>query len=113
MTAAYGSRRTRLLEDPDLKGRLVESAVGAYLIARSQVEGFSLNWWRDGSNEVDFVVSNERQVLGIEVKSGRIKSTGGLTAFVLRYPEARTLIVGSAECTLEDFLLGRVPLLEG
>ncbi|MCI1667966.1 MAG: ATP-binding protein [Olsenella sp.] len=112
MTAAYGSRRRRLLEDPDLKGHLVESAVGAYLIARSQVEGFSLNWWRDGSNEVDFVVSNERQVLGIEVKSGRIKSTGGLTAFVLRYPEARTLIVGSAECTLEDFLLGRVPLLE-
>lgn len=98
MTAAYGPSRSRLLEDPDLKGHLVESAVGACLIARSQTESFELNWWRDGSDEVDFVASNARQTLAIEVKSGRAKSTHGLTAFVLRYPEARTLVVGP-ECS--------------
>ena len=111
MSAAYGNRRRFLVEDPDLKGRLVESAVGAYLINRSIAEGFSVNWWREGNAEVDFVVSNERQVVALEVKSGRVKSTGGLTEFMMQFPQARTLIVGSSSCSLEDFLLGKVELL--
>ena len=111
MTAAYGNRRASLLEDPELKGRLVESAVGAYLVARSFTDGFSLNWWRQNSSEVDFVISDEHQTIAIEVKSGRIKKTDGLTEFMLRFPHARTLVVGSAGCTLQDFLLGNVPLL--
>ncbi|HAM15136.1 MAG TPA: ATPase [Eggerthellaceae bacterium] len=110
MTAAYGQRRRFLLEDPELKGRLVESAVGAYLVARAAEEGFSVNWWREGNREVDFVVSDEFHATAIEVKSGRVKSTGGLTEFVLRFPRARTLVVGSPECSLEDFLLGHVDL---
>ena len=111
MSAAYGPRRRFLLEDPELKGRLIESAVGAYLIARSTAEGFSVNWWREGNREVDFVIGDEFRTTAIEVKSGRVKSTGGLIEFVLRYPSARTLVVGSPECSLEDFLLGRVDLL--
>lgn len=110
MTAAYGRRRRFLLEDPDQKGRLVESAVGAYLLALSQVEGFDVFWWRDGSYEVDFIVSSGRDIVAIEVKSGRVKSTGGLTEFMRRFPSARTLVVGSASCTVNDFLLGKVNL---
>ena len=111
MTAAYGQRRKFLLDDPELKGHLVESAVGAYLVARAAEEGFSVNWWREGNREVDFVISDEFHTTAIEVKSGRVKSTGGLTEFVLRFPEARTIVVGSPECSLEDFLLGRIGLL--
>ena len=111
MTAAYGRRRKFLLDDPELKGHLVESAVGAYLVARAAEEGFSVNWWREGNREVDFVISDEFHATAIEVKSGRVKSTGGLTEFVLRFPEARTIVVGSPECSLEDFLLGRIGLL--
>ena len=111
MTAAYGRRRKFLLDDPELKGHLVESAIGAYLVARAAEEGFSINWWREGNREVDFVISDEFHTTAIEVKSGRVKSTGGLTEFVLRFPEARTIVVGSPECSLEDFLLGRIGLL--
>ena len=111
MTAAYGRRRKFLLEDPELKGHLVESAIGAYLVARAAEEGFSVNWWREGNREVDFVISDEFHTTAIEVKSGRVKSTGGLTEFVLRFPEARTIVVGLPECSLEDFLLGRIDLL--
>ena len=110
MTAAYGQRRRFLLDDPELKGHLVESAVGAYLMTKAAEEGFSVNWWREGNREVDFVVSDEFHTTAIEVKSGRVKSTGGLTEFVLRFPGARTLVVGSPECSLDDFLLGRIDL---
>ncbi len=111
MTAAYGSKRTRLLEDSELRGRLVESAVGAHLITLSQREGFEVSWWRDGNKEVDFVMSDGSSVCAIEVKSGRVKSTGGLTEFVLRNPEARTMIVGSSGCSLESFLLDEIEIL--
>ena len=111
MTAAYGNRRRFLLEDSELRGRLVESAVGSYLVNRSLAEGFTVNWWREGNAEVDFVVSDERRILAIEVKSGRVKSTGGLAKFMMEYPQAKTMVVGPGACDLEDFLLGKAELI--
>ena len=61
---------------------------------------------RSLSYEIDFVVGWGEDVIGIEVKSGRVRSTGGLTAFLLRFPGARTLVIGPPACTVEGFLLG-------
>lgn len=108
MSATFGRYRENLLDDPALRGRLVETAVGAHLLARSQVEHFDLFWWRDGSDEVDFVAAQGNDVVAIEVKSGRVKGLAGLVAFQNRFPEARTLVVGSASCPLKAFLRGEV-----
>ena len=110
MTATYGPYRDFLLTDPERKGHLVESAVGAYLLAQANERSFDVHWWREGTSEVDFVISQAGESVAVEVKSGRVKSLKGLTAFVSRFPEARTLVVGSAECPLERFLSGEVPL---
>lgn len=110
MVATYGVYRDFLLTDNERRGHLVESAVGAYLLARSKKEHFDVHWWRDGTAEVDFVLSSGEEVVAIEVKSGRIKSTKGLAAFVNRFHNAKTIIVGSSDCSLEDFLLGKIPL---
>lgn len=111
MTAMLGRNRRKLRTDPSLHGRLVESAVGAYLINRAQSEGFSVYWWRDGNDEVDFVIADEDAVTAIEVKSGRVKSTKGMQRFILENPGARELVVGSFDCPLESFLSGEVELL--
>jgi hypothetical protein len=110
MVASYGRYRDFLLTDSERKGHLVESAVGAYLLARSKQEHFDVSWWRDGTNEVDFVISRADEVKAIEVKSGRIKSLKGLTAFMSAYPEATTLVVGSHDAPLEAFLKGEISL---
>lgn len=110
MTATYGQYRDFLLTDPERKGHLVESAVGAYLLARGIKEHFEVFWWRDGAHEVDFVITSGDAVTAIEVKSGRVKSLTGMTAFLTQYPHARALVVGSAEAPLEEFLLGKIPL---
>lgn len=112
MSATFGRYRGNLLDDPALRGRLVETAVGAHLLARSQVEHFDLFWWRDGNDEVDFVAVQGDGVVAIEVKSGRVKKLGGLVAFQNRFPTARTLVVGSASCLLDDFLRGEVRVFE-
>jgi len=110
MTAAFGRKRDALLTDPDLRGRLVETAVGAYLINLSYSGDVEVFWWRDGNLEVDFVVTCEDAVCAIEVKSGRVKPTRGMSEFIVNNPDARSLVVGSRECPLEDFLSGRIDL---
>ena len=110
MTAAFGRRRDSLLADPDLRGRLVETAVGAYLVNLSYSGDVEVFWWRNGNLEVDFVVTCEDAVCAIEVKSGRVKPTRGMAEFIVSNPDARSLVVGSQECPLEDFLSGRIDL---
>ncbi|MCL2035242.1 MAG: ATP-binding protein [Oscillospiraceae bacterium] len=107
MTYADGANRRRLLGSSKDKGRLVESAVGAYLLSRSKEEGFEVYWWRERSNEVDFVIKKGSRLTAIEVKSGRVKNIGGSLVFKKLYPEALSLVVGSANLGLEDFLLGK------
>ncbi|MDR1100261.1 MAG: DUF4143 domain-containing protein, partial [Treponema sp.] len=109
MTYAEGTSRERLLGDPVKKGHLVESAVGAYLLARSKEEGFEVFWWRERDDEVDFVIQKKQKITAIEVKSGRAKRSGGSIEFKKRYPQALFLLVGSPQCGLEDFLLGNRP----
>ncbi len=110
MVATYGMYRDFLLTDPERKGRLVESAVGAYLLARSKVDHFDVHWWREGASEVDFVISQGDETVAIEVKSGRVKSLKGMADFINRFPRSRSLIIGSNDCSVESFLRGEVAL---
>jgi predicted AAA+ superfamily ATPase len=110
LTYASGTNRRRLLDNPTDKGRLAESAVGSYLLARGKEEGFEVYRWRDKSDEVDFVIKKGTLLTAIEVKSGRVKNVGGSLVFKKRYPEALSLIVGSTNTPLEGFLLGDKPL---
>lgn len=108
MTASWRNS-TDLLDDPAARGHLVETAVGASLLARGIKEGFDTYWWRDGDREVDFVIRLGDKLTAIEVKSGRVKRSG-IIDFCKRYPRARPLVVGDANVSIEDFLLNRVAL---
>lgn len=107
MTSVSGRSKEVLLSDTELRGHLVESAVGAHLLALSATHGFDVDWWREGSDEVDFVVHDNNIVVAIEVKSGRTKSLKGMSAFLKLYPDAIRMVVGGPTpdaCSLEDFL---------
>lgn len=112
MTAAREESCEALLADPAQKGHLVETAVGAYLIARSKQERFAVHWWRAGNAEVDFVLRRGTKRTAIEVKSGRTGSLTGLARFAEEYPGTYMMVVGGEKCPLEDFLLGNVPLFQ-
>ncbi len=99
-----------LLSDSGLRGHLVETAVGARLIARSTTEGFDLYWWREGDKEVDFVAErNDGAITAIEVKSGRI-SKSGMSVFLTQNPDARPLVIGDRNTTVEQFLRDEIEL---
>jgi len=109
---AAGTSRNLFLKMPDYKGRLVESAIGAYLLARGREEGFSVYWWREKEKEVDFVIESGTTLTAIEVKSGTVKNTSGIMEFKKLFPHALCLTIGNQDCSLEDFLLGKVPLFK-
>jgi predicted AAA+ superfamily ATPase len=109
MSYSYRQNQKLLLADPEKRGHLVESAVGAYLLARADTDGFDVFWWNSKEGEVDFVLKKGQRLTAIEVKSGRVRKTGGSLAFKAKYPDALSMVVGG-DVTLEEFLSGKVPL---
>ena len=79
--------------------RLVESANSLY---GSDIQ---LWYWREGNNEVDYVLQRGDELVAIEVKSGRLRdSMPGMAAFSKQYTARRTLLVGQQGLSVEEFL---------
>lgn len=85
-------------------GRLVESSVGAHLLNTCDSDT-QVCYWRDGSDEVDFVLVRGRKLAAIEVKSSANPSRArGLEVFAQRNPSAKTILVGAGGVPLAEFL---------
>ena len=84
-------------------GRLVENAVGAYLLNELHGPQWSIAYWRDGDREVDFVVGHGTDVWALEVKSGRAGKQGGVEAFRKAYSKAKVWLLGAEGVKLEEF----------
>ena len=89
--------------DPAWRGRLVENAVGAHLINQLPAPEWSVTYWRHGDYEVDYIVQRGRDIIALEVKSGRPGRLAGIGAFRQVHKTARALLVGSGGIPLEDF----------
>lgn len=74
--------------DAEARGRAFEIAVGCELV---RLPGH-LYYWREKNDEVDFVYTFGRKIFAIEVKSGRKKSTKGLSQFIRHFPKAEAMI---------------------
>lgn len=84
-------------------GRLVENAVGAYLLNFFTGRPVKLYYWRERGFEVDFVIETPRRLWALEVKSGRVGKIPGLAKFIRQYPDAEPLIIGSGGIPLAEF----------
>jgi predicted AAA+ superfamily ATPase len=105
VSAQSGLTPKEARSDPDFWGRLVESAVGAHLSNAAITGECELFYWRERNREVDFVVRHGRQVLAIEVKSGRRREAlPGLTSFTDQHRPSRSLLVGADGIAIEAFL---------
>ena len=105
MTALANRTFEDAQHDREYWGRLVESAAGAHLVNAARLEALAVYYWRAGDREVDFVIQRGRELLAIEVKSGRRKpSLEGMKAFQASFGAVRTLLVGEQGVSLEMFL---------
>ncbi|MFN0038996.1 MAG: ATP-binding protein [Burkholderiales bacterium] len=105
MTAPSGLEFRAARSDPELWGRLTESAVGAHLANAAAAGDIELFYWRDHGKEVDFVVRAGSALTAIEVKSGRSPAVHpGMEAFAEAFRPQRKLLVGSGGIAVEEFL---------
>jgi hypothetical protein len=105
VSAQSGRSPSEALSDPAFRGRLVESAVGAHLLAAAATGDLSVHYWRNRDREVDFVVERGPRLTAIEVKSGRAPDTlPGIKAFADAFRVDRTLLVGGDGIELGEFL---------
>lgn len=85
------------LHEPKWRGRLVENAVGATLVALAERYGAELFYWRERNDEVDYIWKFGRKLLAIEVKSGLADKASGLHAFMKKNPAATPLVIGASK----------------
>jgi predicted AAA+ superfamily ATPase len=85
--------------DPEWLGRVFENSIGAHLCSYFE----DVSYWREGNAEVDFVVKLGKQIVAIEVKSGRKKTTSGLKKFKEFFPSSKSVLL--------DYQLGEQFLL--
>lgn len=52
-------------------------------------------YWRESNAEVDYVLRKGKNVIAIEVKSGKKKSDKGLLVFKNKFPHAKLMIIDS------------------
>ena len=104
MTAGSGYSFDEARADRTFWGRVVESAVGAHLY-NTAASDISLQYWRKGQHEVDFVLQRGPRVVAIEVKSGpQRRDTSGMTEFEKQFSPVRSLVVGADGIPLNEFL---------
>lgn len=99
------------IESPEIWGRHVESAIGAFLVSQAAIHDYQVYYWRDKRDEVDFVLVRRRKTVAIEVKTGRRTTNVGLSKFSTLFSPYRALIVGSGGIGIEDFLSMNLDLL--
>ena len=102
---------SEVIETPQIWGRYVESAIGAYLVSQSQICDYKVYYWRDKADEVDFVLVRRKKKVAIEVKSGRRTTNNGLPKFTEAYHPHKSIVVGSGGLSFEEFLTMDLNLL--
>ncbi|MDH3974211.1 MAG: ATP-binding protein [Deltaproteobacteria bacterium] len=106
MTTSSGLTFDEARKDCDYWGRLVESAVGAALANGIRGSNIKLFYWAGRNKEVDFVLCRGKELVAIEVKSGRRKAVlPGIEAFEREFPLKKKLLVGAQGISLEDFFI--------
>lgn len=85
-------------------GRFYESAVGAHIVSQAFVDRYEVFYWRQGNDEVDYIIQKKEKLLAIEVKSNHEKQTQGMSKFAEMFGPSRVIIVGPEGISVDEFL---------
>jgi predicted AAA+ superfamily ATPase len=86
-----------------LWGQIVESAVGCHLLNHSITEKYNLYYWNENSNEVDFVIERNNEIVGLEIKTGKDSTNLGLSVFSEQFHPKHVFTIGTDGIDFETF----------
>ncbi len=85
-------------------GRIVESVVGTHLVNQSLKAYYSVYYWRDRNDEVDFILEKQGKIIAIEVKSSFSKNKKGMLAFKNKFNPYKTYFIDNKNLSWNEFL---------
>src|SRR3989338_8838151 len=93
MTALSAMTFDQARKDRDYWGRLVESALGAYLVNGTRGTSIEVFYWRERSREVDFVLRSGRSIVSLYFKNRPAQeSLAGMEALSKEFRVKRKLL---------------------
>ena len=96
---------SEITQQPDKWEYIIKSAVGAHLITHGKQQDFRLYYWREGNDEVDFVIEHRGKTVAIEVKSSAIRNNlSGMENFRRQFEPTKLLLVGQTGLKWQEFL---------
>jgi len=105
MTALANKSFQEWHSDFNMWGRLVEVAIGAYLVNEGIQHSVEVYYWRKGNNEVDFIISKGSDLIAMEVKSGKKRiNIPGLRLFTEKYKTKKAITIGASGIDIKEFL---------
>lgn len=109
MTTQLGRTFKEVRSDPEIWGRVVESAVGAHLLNITRGTQIEVFYWREGDKEVDFVLQRGNKIVALEVKSSQDSlSHTGIDLFVEKFHPHKVLLIGEQGIPFGDFFADSV-----
>ena len=89
---------------PAAWGRVVESAIGAHLVNHAIKNDFSVYYWRERNDEVDFVLQSGQKTIALEVKSTLSRTKKGMQAFQKRFNPWKSYLIDNQNLSWKEFL---------
>jgi len=77
--------------NPELWGRIVESAVGTHFLTY-QEEGFEIQYYNEGNNEVDYIILYKGKTIALEIKTSK-QPAKGLQKFEAKFAPHRSYLI--------------------
>lgn len=104
LTAQDDLTYEKALSDSKIWGRLAESAIGAHLINNAITNNYTVYYWREKNDEVDFILERKNTLIALEVKTGRRAENNGMSLFAQAFKPKKVLLIGTGGIGIETFL---------
>lgn len=104
LTAQDDLTYEKALSNSKIWGRLAESAIGAHLINNAITNNYTVYYWREKNDEVDFILERKNTLIALEVKTGRRAENNGMRVFAQTFKPKKVLLIGTGGIGIETFL---------
>ena len=93
-----------IIQKPAEWGHIIESAVGAHLINHSLSQNYTVYYWRERNEEVDFILERRGKIIAIEIKSNDSQSTRGLEVFKNKFKPYKLYLISNRGLSWQELL---------
>lgn len=104
LSAQKNENFEEIMQKPAEWGHIIESSVGTHLINHSISQNYSVYYWRERNEEVDFILEKRGKIIAIEVKSNDSGSSKGLAIFKNKFNPDRSYMVSNRGLSWQEFL---------